>query len=346
MAHTVVSGFLIAAGILLVLGFLLFMSKKMRRSSKDDEALLLAGERSDSVFSKPGNGRGLRGGSFSLQFAMPYKRDAIWAELVKSTDPLGSEAVALTLVKGTELALGAIRKVDFSSPVRGSATSEVTEFDPPQRLRWKQLEASGGLQLAGNPTAKVPGADVVAFEVAGPLVASTVASSGPEIVIEMAELPGGGTHVRLTYEFQSLRLPRALCWLSPLAPTLLRMLMARSLPSLWKGGMARRGHTPLPSEAEAATKVQAVVKGRSSRREVEQMKQGRPNPFNERPPPVGPLANPFNERPAAAPKMMIGLDKKAERTPDQKKKDQDEEAAMKEAMRQKALEAQAAKQKK
>ena len=64
---------MLVLGVVLAAAFLLSQFNR-RRSRPEDEAMLLSGERSDAVFSKPGNGQGLRGRSFMLEFVMPYKR--------------------------------------------------------------------------------------------------------------------------------------------------------------------------------------------------------------------------------------------------------------------------------
>ena len=215
---------------------------------------------SGTVSQAGGKGFAGRGGSFSIQFLLPFTKDVVWAELIKATSPLGTEACELSIYEFTRVkdigapdlkGVGVQREARFSAPVQGSTVSELVGFKPKQQLRWKQLEASGSFRLAGNPTALIEGRP--AFE----LGAEQVAAGCPEMTIELVET-GAGTEVCLTYEFQRVVLPPLLCWLSPVAPMLLRHLMTRSLPSQWHNSMVRRGHKALMTPDEAATKMQAT----------------------------------------------------------------------------------------
>jgi hypothetical protein len=257
-----------------------------------------------------------KAGSFSIQFLLPFKKDAVWAELIKATTPLGAEACELSIYEFTRLkdvgatdlkGVGVQREARFSVPVQGSTVSELVGFKPKQQLRWKQLEALGSFRLAGNPTALIEGRP--AFE----LGADQVAAGCPEMSIELVETGAAGTEVCLTYEFQRVVLPPVLCWLSPVAPMLLRHLMTRSLPSQWHNSMVRRGHTALMTQEEAATKMQALTRGRNARADPPAV--GTPAAVKKpRPPPGVP-------RPGV-PGMMLSLDKKAVRSEEQRKADQ------------------------
>jgi len=282
----------------------------------DDIKSLGWGPKSEPLFRLGGNGHGLRDGSFCVQFRLPYKKDAIWAELTKPTAPLGAESVTLSMLKGKELGVGTQRKAEFSAPVAGSATSELVELEPLALLKWKQLEATGTFRLSGNPTALSDGRP--AFQ----LGAATVAAASPEMTIELVEVAGAGTEVQVSYEFSRIELPRSLCCLAPVAPSLLRRMMAHSLPGQWHESMQQRGHATLQAQDVAATRMQAIAKGRSSRKNVLEGQTQAPT-SSKKPP------------------MMVSLDKKATRSEEQKKKDQEEEAQMKEAMRQAALKKQA-----
>ena len=261
-----------------------------------------------------GNGFGLRSGSFSIQFLLPFTKDVVWAELIKATTPLGTEACELSIYEFTRVkdmgapdlkGVGVQREANFSAPVQGSTVSELVGFKPKQQLRWKQLEATGSFQLAGNPTALIEGRP--AFE----LGADQVAAGCPEMSIELVET-GEGTEVSLTYEFQRVVLPPLLCWLSPVAPMLLRHLMTRSLPSQWHNSMVRRGHKALMTREEAATKMQALAKGRSAR--ADPPAAGTPAAAKKPSPKPGPKPG--------VPGMMLSLDKKAVRSEEQRKADQ------------------------
>ena len=52
------------------------------------------------------------------------------------------------------------------------------------------------------------------------------------------------------------------------------MLLGRAMPAQWHASMLRRGHAPLMSEDEAATKMQAVAKGRATREELAAKQKG------------------------------------------------------------------------
>jgi hypothetical protein len=94
---------------------------------------------------------------------------------------------------------------------------------------------------------------------------------------------------------------------------LLRHLMTRSLPSQWHNSMVRRGHTALMTQEEAATKMQALTRGRNARADPPAV--GTPAAVKKpRPPPGVP-------RPGV-PGMMLSLDKKAVRSEEQRKADQ------------------------
>ena len=294
----------------------------------------------DASLRTPCNGFLLRSGSFSVQFYLPFTKDVVWAELIKTTSPLGTEACEVSMLKGSEPAarsvnpsqplpkgsvyselkgIGTQRKARFTAPVQGSTVSELVVFEPQQRLRWRQLEATGSFRLAGNPTALMEDRPVPE------LGSGQVAAGCPEMSIELVET-GEGTEVRLSYEFERIMLPPLLCWLSPVAPALLRCLMARSLPGQWRDSMVRRGHTPLMTREKAAVKVQALAKGRSARTTDLLAKKGASGLPGT----------------SGVPGMMLSLDRKAVRSDKQRKADQDEEAQMKEAMRRRALAAAAA----
>ena len=278
----------------------------LKQQHQEHEALLADQVRSDEVIfpTDEAGSSTRRRGSFDARFSLPFRRDAVWAELIKPNEPLGSEAAKVRLVKGTELKVGTVRKVEFGVPVAGGTTDEIIEHKAPELLRWKQLEAVGGLQLVGGQT-------------------------HAEVLVELQ--PGGsGTVVRISYEFERLQLPRALCCLSPVGPRVMRYLLTRSLPKQWRASMERRGYTPQLSPDEAATKVQAIAKGRSSRREVVEKKSQKKGGAAK----VAPAGS--------KPPMMLSIDKKATRSEGQKRRDQEEEAKMKESMRQAALKKQAA----
>ena len=264
-------------------------------------------ERSNSA----ANGVALRGGSFSVQFLLPFTKDVVWAELIKAKSPLGTEACELSIYEVKDVGasdltgVGVQREARFSVPVQGSTVSELVGYKPKQHLRWKQLAATGSFRLAGNPTALIDGRP--AFE----LGADQVAAGCPEMSIELAET-GAGTEVCLTYEFQSVVLPSILCWLSPVAPMLLRHLMSRSLPSQWHNSMIRRGHKALMTQEEAAANTQALAQGRSAR--ANPRDAGTPAAAKKPTTKPGPRLG--------VPGMMLSLDKKAVRSEEQRKADQ------------------------
>ncbi len=260
------------------------------------------------------NGVALRGGSFSVQFLLPFTKDVVWAELIKAKSPLGTEACELSIYEVTRVkdvgasdltGVGVQREARFSVPVQGSTVSELVGYKPKQHLRWKQLAATGSFRLAGNPTALIDGRP--AFE----LGADQVAAGCPEMSIELAET-GAGTEVCLTYEFQSIVLPSILCWLSPVAPMLLRHLMSRSLPSQWHNSMILRGHKALMTQEDAAAKTQALAQGRSARANP----RDAGTPAAAKKPSTKPGPRP------GVPGMMLSLDKKAVRSEEQRKADQ------------------------
>ena len=257
------------------------------------------------------NGVALRGGSFSVQFLLPFTKDVVWAELIKAKSPLGTEACELSIYEVKDVGasdltgVGVQREARFSVPVQGSTVSELVGYKPKQHLRWKQLAATGSFRLAGNPTALIDGRP--AFE----LGADQVAAGCPEMSIELAET-GAGTEVCLTYEFQSIVLPSILCWLSPVAPMLLRHLMSRSLPSQWHNSMIRRGHKALMTQEDAAAKTQALAQGRSARANP----RDAGTPAAAKKPSTKPGPRP------GVPGMMLSLDKKAVRSEEQRKADQ------------------------
>lgn len=278
----------------------------LKKQQEERAALLADQARSDQVVfpSDEAASSTKRRGSFAVRFTLPFRREAVWAELTKPNEPLGSEAATVSLVKGTELKVGTVRKVEFGLPFAGGTTDEIIECKAPELLRWKQLEAAGGLQLVGSPT-------------------------HAEVLVELQ--PGGaGTVVRVSYDFERLQLPRVLCCLAPVGPMVMRLLLTRSLPKQWRASMERRGYTPQLSPDAAATRMQAVAKGRSSRREVVEKKSQKKSGAAK----VAPAGS--------KPKMMLTIDKKATRSEEQKRRDQEEEAKMKESMRQAALKKQAA----
>ena len=274
------------------------------------ELVRMRSQRSNSA----ANAVALRGGSFSVQFLLPFTKDVVWAELIKAKSPLGTEACELSIYEVTHVkdvgasdltGVGVQREARFSVPVQGSTVSELVGYKPKQHLRWKQLAATGSFRLAGNPTALIDGRP--AFE----LGADQVAAGCPEMSIELAET-GAGTEVCLIYEFQSVVLPPVFCWLSPVAPMLLRHLMSRSLPSQWHNSMVRRGHKALMTQEEAAAKTQALDQGRSAR--ANPLDAGTPAAVKK------PITKP-GPRPGV-PGMMLSLDKKAMRSEEQRKADQ------------------------
>ena len=119
-----------------------------------------------------------------------------------------------------------------------------------------------------------------------------------KFVVELADKGAAGTEVRLTYRFESLSLRGLLCVLAPVGPLLLRTTLRRSLPAQWAASMAKRNYQPL--DVVAATKMQAQARGNQARKDV-------------------------NEK-----KALNGKgDAKARTTDAQRKRDQDEAAAIK-----------------
>ena len=248
---------------------------------------------------------------FRVKFSLPFKRDDVFKEALSAKEPLGatSRDLKITILRAGAgaadgaVALGCVRKAEFSRPFAGSTVSELVEVVAPERLVWRQLESKAPVVLVGDEGAAAAAA--AAALGAAPTAGGDIeegAGAGSTFTVELAEA-NDGTAVTLVYKFERIALARPWCFLEPLTPTLLRWLLSASLGKQWRDDMLRRGHASLTDAA--AAKLQAIAKGRAVRQ-------------------------------ATAGNLQAYVAGAQVRAPEQVKKDVDEEAEMKAAMKAKA----------
>ena len=204
---------------------------------------------------------------FRVKFSLPFKRDDVFKEALSAKEPLGatSRDLKITILRAGAgaadgaVALGCVRKAEFSRPFAGSTVSELVEVVAPERLVWRQLESKAPVVLVGDEGAAAAAAAAAlgaALAAGGDIEEG--AGAGSTFTVELAEA-NDGTAVTLVYKFERIALARPWCFLEPLTPTLLRWLLSASLGKQWRDDMLRRGHASLTDAA--AAKLQAIAKG-------------------------------------------------------------------------------------
>ena len=95
---------------------------------------------------------------FRVKFSLPFKRDDVFKEALSAKEPLGatSRDLKITILRAGAgaadgaVALGCVRKAEFSRPFAGSTVSELVELVAPERLVWRQLESKAPVVLVGD----------------------------------------------------------------------------------------------------------------------------------------------------------------------------------------------------
>jgi len=188
-------------------------------SSSPETAELLEQQKGQS--DKPGAARG-----FTASFVLPFRREDVFAQIMHAEQPLGltSPNVSLSMTPPASadkpVAVGCVRKAEFSAPFKGFTVSELVTVEPDKSVTWKQLESDTLVNLVGS-------------------------DAGAAQVSILLECVASGTSVSLAYEFQSVKVRGPLCVLSPLVPWMLRSYLQRNAGAAWSAEMRRRGFVPV-----------------------------------------------------------------------------------------------------
>ena len=198
---------------------------------------------------------------FEVRFTLPFTREEVWSELSNPSQPLGVSVGRVTTTAGGEapaqdrqggggaaagpLAVGSMRKAEFARGLlRGHVLCELLEIEPPERLCWAQRESDGTLSLVRD-------------------------AADPQLSIELCGLRDG-TEVCLTYEFERIALKAPLCLFGPIAPRMLRLILARTLPAEWRIEMGQRGYVESVAESAGGTPVGQQATRSSRQRKSDQ----------------------------------------------------------------------------
>lgn len=260
------------------------------------------------------------GDAFTLVFSLPFRREDIYAELV-SPKQLGVDhsSVTIQITKRTDAAEAALQR-ELEASARGNEAREIK-----QHLAETAMAA---LSVGCERTVTFPDGVVVSelVELVNPSVirwrqiasnrqTNMVGKEGgpmPEVVIALDELPDGkGTSIRMTYDFYQILKSDG----TPLDGALMSKLLSQATQG-WGADMVARGYETI----DGADPVTA---------------RGAPPPA----PSGGGGWFGFGGGSQEPAKVTTAADigSSVLRSARLMKSDQDEEAAMKEAMRQKAL---------
>jgi len=199
------------------------------------------------------------GEGFTISFELGYARADVFQEFNRATNPLGSANTSYSIV-GIHpkpetpglLAEGITRRATFGSPAaRPSSTTHVLEaLVEGSLLQWKQVQSDCSLNLLGSPNGVAP-----TFSVA------------------LADGPGGGTQVTLTYDFHAIETRDSDVKLACLPGggeaqkvfirSKLIQDIANHCPMAWHEQMSQRGATRVGQSSQTGTS--ADIRGTGQR---------------------------------------------------------------------------------